>query len=150
MSRKILTLFVLAALVVLFSVPTSYAMMRQKHPAGSMQYGIKGSFFMSVQRILEKRDELGLSDEQVKKIKNLTAEVQKEMIKQDAEIKTLKVEINTLMWEAPLDTETANNLLAEKYKLAKDKAKYLVSAHDRLNKILTEEQLKKVRPVMCR
>ncbi len=149
MSRKIFTLFLLAALAVLFSASASYAMTGQKS-YGKSEWGLKESFFHSAHGVLEKRDQLGLSDEQVKAIKDLMKETQKNLIKQDADIKTLKVEINTLMWESPLDTEKINNLLAEKYKLKKDKAKYLVSAHDKLNKILTEEQLKKVKPVMCR
>jgi Spy/CpxP family protein refolding chaperone len=149
MNKKIFVLVFAVILAIALSLSTSYAMMGYKSQGKTAEWGIEGKFFKMAKRILTNRDELGLSDDQVKEIKALKAETKKGLIKQDAEIKTLGVEIDTLMWETPFDAENVNNLIAEKYKLKKDRAKYIVSAHDKLNKILTKEQLKKV-GTMCK
>ncbi len=93
--------------------------------------------------ILKDREQLGLTETQVTNVRTLMAETKKSLIKRDAEIKTLKVEINTLMWEAPFDTEEVNNLIAEKYKLKKEKTQFLVSAYNDLYVGLDAEQVKK-------
>jgi len=91
--------------------------------------------------VLEKRAELNLSAEQVTQVKALAAEVKKSLIRRDADIETLDVEIKTLMWETPFDVSDVNKFVAQKYDLKKDKARYLVTSHDRLNKILTSKQV---------
>ena len=48
------------------------------------------------------------------------------------------------MWEAPLSLAETNALVDEKHELTKKKEKYLITYYDKLNKVLTEEQLKEL------
>lgn len=105
---------------------------------------VEDKFYKAAKKALKERDQLRLNDSQVKQIKALLADVKKTLIRQDADIKALKVEINTLMWESPLELDKTNALVADKYDLKKKKAQYLVSSMDRLNKILTPDQRKKL------
>jgi Spy/CpxP family protein refolding chaperone len=139
MVKKILTVLVLAA----FSLSCFTGVLYAGGKSGK-NYGLEGKFYRQAHKILEHNKELGLTAEQVKKIKALKAQVRKDMIQQDADIQTLKVEINTMMWEAPMDLDETNGLVEQKYELKKKKAKYMVSAYDKLNKILTKEQLKEL------
>lgn len=140
MVRKIL----LAAFILVFSL---VFMQSALYADGSKSYkhsGLEEKFYKQGHKILENNKELGLSEDQIKQVKALKKQVKKDLIQQDADIKTLEVEVNTLMWEAPIDVNQTNALVEEKYELKKKKAKYLVSAYDKLNKILTKEQLKEL------
>jgi len=146
MSKKIMTLLLAVFLVAAFSVPAAVATWGQKGYGKSMHCkGAKGKFMGSVHKILKQQDELDLTDKQVKQIKALSVNVQKKLIKQDAEIKTLGVDIKTKMAEKPLDTEAVNALIAQKYNLKSKKAQGKVLACDKLTKTLTEEQQKKLK-----
>lgn len=139
MLKKILTALVIMA----FSFSCFSGALYADGKSGKY-YGLEGKFFRLAHKILEHNKELGLTAEQVKKINSLKAQVRKALLKQDADINTLKVEINTLMWEAPMALDETNALVDEKYDLKTKKAKYIVSAYDKLNKILTKEQLKEL------
>jgi len=102
-------------------------------------------FQSTVYNILEKHNELNLSKEQISQIKKLSATIKKDLINRDAKIKTLNVEINTLMWEFPFETEAVNELLSEQYALKTEQSKYLISAYARLEAILAEEQVQKLK-----
>ncbi|MFC1570747.1 hypothetical protein ACFL4E_03080 [Candidatus Omnitrophota bacterium] len=139
MVKKILTVLVLVA----FSLSCFSGVLYADGKKGKC-YGLEGKFYRQAHKILEHNKELGLTAKQVKEVKALKVKVKKDLIKQDADIKTLKVEINTLMWEAPMSLDETNMLVDKKYELKKKKAKYIVSAYDKLNKILTKEQLDKL------
>ena len=106
--------------------------------------GLEKKLNKTVYKLIDNRDELNLTDTQVAQIKELSKNVQKSLIKQDADIKTLKVEINTLMWEAPFSEEEVNPLIAEKYELEKRKMQFIASSLAQLHKSLSKEQLTKL------
>ena len=103
-----------------------------------------GKIELAADRILSNKDKLELNEGQITQIRHLVRDVKKETIKMNADIETLKVEINTLMWEAPFNVDQVNSLVAEKHKLKHQKAMYLVKSHDKLYRILTVDQLKKL------
>ena len=105
---------------------------------------MESRFYRTVQLVIDNGKELGLSDEQTAKLKKLSTDVQKEMIRRDAGIKTLKVEIDTFMWESPFDQDSINNLVAERHHLEHEKDVYILSSFTKLNNILNEEQRSKV------
>lgn len=100
------------------------------------------SFNGSVSLMLADRDKLGLSEDQIKKIKDLSVKVRKAVIKMGAEIRTLRVDMNTTVWEAPLDLNESNSLLARSHSLFEDRGKFLLNSIHELHQILTPEQLK--------
>jgi len=144
MNKKLLTAVIVLTVFACFAAThTAYAF--GKH----CDYGKKGSycgtseskFHGTIYKILNKRTELGLSTEQLSQIKALSSKVKKDLINRDAKIKTLKVEINTLMWEFPFDTEGVNELVAQQYSLKTEKTQYLISAYSQLAALLTEPQI---------
>jgi len=148
MNKKCLTA------VIVLTVFACFAATHTAHAFGKEHgYGKKGSycgtseskFHCKIYKILKKRTELGLSEDQVSQIKKLSTEVKKELINRDAKIKTLKVEIDTMMWEFPFNVEGVNELVAAQYNLKIQKTQYLVSAYGKLATILTEEQTKKLK-----
>jgi Spy/CpxP family protein refolding chaperone len=146
MKKRLMYIVLLVAVAALISAPVAEADHGGKDKGGygsSKGDGLEGKFCSQARGILKGRDELALTDKQVDQIRALVAETKKGLIKQDADIKTLKVEIDTLMWESPFDVENVNVLIAEKYDLKEKKAKYIVSAHDKLFKLLTKEQQEK-------
>jgi len=146
MSKKIITVLLLVFLVAAFSVPAAIATWGEKDYDKSMHSKMgKGKFMGSVHKILKQKDEVGLTDKQVKQIKDLSTSVRKKLIQQDAAIETLGVDIKAMMRETPRDTEAVNALIAQKYDLKSKKAQEKVIACDKLDRILTEEQQKKLK-----
>jgi len=94
--------------------------------------------------VVKKKDELGLSDDQVNKVKDLCTVTKKEHIQLEADIEKIFVDIKTKMHEVTLDVGGINALIDKKYELKKQKSKALISSFARLNNdILTEEQREK-------
>lgn len=90
--------------------------------------------------LLEEPTKFQITPEQIKEIARLRDEVQVTLMDQDREIEDLKVEINTLVWEAPFNTEEINTLIAGKNNLETEREQYVASAYGKLNAILTEDQ----------
>ena len=112
---------------------------------GGYYSSLECKFFKKAKLMLSYKEELGLSDEQIKKIKALKLETEKSLIKTDAEIDVIALDIKAEMWMDPLDTNAVNKLVDKKYELKKGKAKSLVAAYAELKGILTEEQKAKMK-----
>ena len=65
-----------------------------KHMMGGWhEMGLKEKFFMKAHLLLESQSDLGLTDDQVKEIRQLKLEIKKSWIRQNAEIEILKQDI---------------------------------------------------------
>jgi len=95
--------------------------------------------------ILKSQEDLGLSDEQVKKIKDLKYETQKDLIRKKAEIEIIAIDIKAKLHEDTIDAASINSLIDKKYDLKKEKAKALVGAYIALKDTFTEEQKAKLK-----
>jgi len=89
------------------------------------------------------QDKLKLTDEQLDQIKDLKVALKKDLIRKKAEVKVIKIEIHSLMYEKEIDLAAINKLIDQKYEIKKAKSKMVVDSCVKLKKILTEEQLKK-------
>ena len=89
--------------------------------------------------ILMNKDELELADEQVDKVKAAKRKAKKDLIKQNAEIEIIALDIKAKMWDEVVDTEAINTLIDKKYELKKEKAKSLVASYAELKSILTKK-----------
>jgi Spy/CpxP family protein refolding chaperone len=89
-------------------------------------------------------DELGLTEDQLKKIKDLKHKTKKDMIMKDAEIDVVAVDAKALLWDDPIDIVAVNKLIDSKYDLKKAKAKAFVAALADL----TKEQKDKLKAIM--
>lgn len=91
--------------------------------------------------ILSNKEELSLSDEQYDKIKAMKISVKKNLIKQDAQIDLLAIDIKTEMWEDKPNVAAIDKLIDQKYDLKKEKAKMLVKTYVDMKGILSDSQM---------
>ena len=107
--------------------------------------GLEKKFFYKTHMMLKNQDELGLSDKQVEKIKGLKIETKKDLIRKNAEIDVIALDIKAAMWDEQIDTGAIDKLIDKKYDLKKEKAKSLVGAYAAVKGILTSGQKDKLK-----
>lgn len=90
-------------------------------------------------------DELGLSDEQVDKIKDLKLATKKDVIKKKADIELIILDIKSMMCDDTINLDEINKLIDKKYEIKKAKAKSLVGSYAAFKNILSEEQQDKLK-----
>ena len=110
-------------------------------------YDLDKKFFQKVHLALKNQEELGLSDEQYENLKKLKMNTKKDLIKRQAEIDIVSVDIKGKLYEDPIDTGNINKLIDQKYELKKSKSKALVEAFAAFKNILTEDQKNKLREI---
>lgn len=133
--RKVLLVLMCLSLL----VPSVYA----EH--GKMKGGhgdFDQKFCQKAMMIVKNQEELGLSDAQVKKVKDLKMSTKKDLIRKNAEIEILALDIKSALWEDEVDLNAINTLIDKKYDLKKEKTKSLVAAYVSLKGMLTKEQQK--------
>ena len=148
MKRKnILTGILMLVLVLCVAVPSVMAEDFVGHKKRTEhKKGMDSMVLLKMHMIMKNQEELGLSDEQVEKIRALKLDTKKKVIMQKAEIEVLAVDIKAkLWWGDPVDMEAVNKLIDQKYEIKKGKAKNLAGAIAELKKILTEEQKDKLK-----
>ncbi len=156
MKRKYIAITSLMLILILsYLVPAVHACEGKKTKGHQYAYDCKktkgyqkdfdGKVFHKAYFLLKNKEELGLSDEQVKEIKDLKLKVKKDSITRKAEIETLALDIKAKMHEETIDTEDINGLIDKKYELKKAKSKSLVEAYVTLKDILTKEQKKELK-----
>ncbi|MFC1620815.1 Spy/CpxP family protein refolding chaperone [Candidatus Omnitrophota bacterium] len=106
-------------------------------------------FYKKAMMIIKSQEELGLSDEQVEKIKDLKISTKKDLIRKKADIDILALDIKAGMWEDTIDLNAVNVLIDKKYEIKKEKAKVLVAARAVLKSTLTADQNKQLK-TLCR
>ncbi|MFC1624182.1 Spy/CpxP family protein refolding chaperone [Candidatus Omnitrophota bacterium] len=142
-ARFIALMSLILVLVLSFAVPATYAYDCGKSKGkGHSSKGLDEKIFYKAHFILKNEEELGLSDEQVKEIKDLKIKTKKDLIKSKAEIELAALDVKTKLWEDVIDTEAISGLIDKKYELKKAKVKSLVEAYAALKNILTEDQKK--------
>lgn len=97
---------------------------------------------------LKNSEELGISDEQMVKIKVLKVGIEKELIQQNVDIEILDIDIQTAISMDNIDADAVNKLIGKKYDLKKAKAQYLVTKYVELKNILTAEQKTKLKDLL--
>jgi len=110
--------------------------------------GLEAKFMHKARWILGNSGALGLSDQQVQAVKDLKTSVKKSLVKQDADIELVGVDVGANLKEKKIDVNATNSLLDKKYDLKKARAKSLVKALADLKGILTDaqyDQLKKLK-----
>ncbi len=106
-------------------------------------------FFHMARAIWENQEELGISAEDLLKVKNLKINTKKSLIKSTAEIDVITVDIMSQMWEDSPNMSDISKLLDKKYTIKKESMKKLLSAFLALKKMLSKEQLRKLHG-MCK
>lgn len=143
MNRKILAISI-GLLLAAMTMPLADAYANHGRPGYGKRGGMDQMLFGKAHFILGNRAELGLTDEKVEAIKALKLETEKALIKQNAEIKVVCLDIKAALHAAPTDVKAVNALIDQKYELKKAKAKSLVEAVAKLKSLLTKEQTEKL------
>ena len=141
--------FVVMILALVFSVSQSFAF---DHSKGKMHAeGLDSKFFSKAHFIIQNQEELKLSDEQVGKIKDLKLSTKRGLIKIDAEIELIALDIKAQLMQDSIDTEAINALIDQKYELKKIKTKSLIASYAALKNSLSAEQKKALKKLkkMC-
>jgi len=114
------------------------------------QYGgkkgdLESKFYSKAHLFMSNQEEIGLSDDQIAKIKELKMDVKKDMIKRNADIEILAIDIKSALYAETIDVNAVNALIDKKYELKKEKTKALVAAYAAIKEILTKEQKDKIK-----
>ncbi|MFC1755069.1 Spy/CpxP family protein refolding chaperone [Thermoproteota archaeon] len=109
---------------------------------------MEGKFSKKIMLIFKNKDSIGLSDEQMIKIKDLKIAIKKDIIRAQAEIDIVAVDMKSQMYNNDVDLDALNKLIDKKYDLKKAKAKLIVGACSALRGILTKEQKEKMKEFM--
>jgi len=148
----------IAVLAAVFSLSSAYSPALANHGHGqgkgycskcgsSEKWGMNDKFFGKAHFLLENKDEIGLSEAQVKDIKDLKMNVKKMLIRQEAEIDIIALDIKSGLMGHPVDVNALNTLIDKKYELKKDKTKQLVQAYAQLKNGLSKPQYEKMKEI---
>lgn len=109
---------------------------------------LEDKFYDKVEILMAHQDHLGISDDQMKKVKEIKIKTKKEIIKTNADIDIIAVDLKAAMWEDPMDTAAIDKMLDKKYDLKKQMAKTLVAGCAEIQNILTKDQKDKLKALM--
>lgn len=90
--------------------------------------------------LLKHESDLGLTQEQVAKIKSIDLEVEKGNVRSMAEMKTFMLDANNLLEQTPLDVASLEALIDKGMAGMAAAAKVNIKAYSELQSILTEDQ----------
>lgn len=115
------------------------------HGGYEKSFDLEEKFFWKVRFYLEHAGLIGLTEDQMEKIKTLEKETKKELIRRKADIEIASLEFKEALRKPKINVEATHRLLDQKYELKKAKTKYLVQTFARLKGILSEDQQEKVK-----
>ena len=97
---------------------------------------------------LKNKEELGLSDEQANKIKELGSKTKKDVIQLKADSEKVGIDIKSAVIADDFNAEVINALIDKNLELKKQTMKTIVDSHAELLAILTPEQKVKLKEVV--
>lgn len=106
-------------------------------------------FFHFAHTILENREEIGLAEDDARKIRELKIKTKKDLILDTAGIEVAGVDILSRLWDEKVDLAEVEKLVDKKFDLKRESMKKLIRAFVTVKKILSRDQLKKLKS-FCR
>jgi len=101
----------------------------------------------AVMKFIKNAECLGLSDEQLAKLKNVKHAAIKDLIRQKADADVIAVDVKSAMYADKIDLKTVNKLIDAKYEAKKKMALTYVKAVSDAEGVLTAEQLSKAKKI---
>lgn len=136
---------VLLSIVISLSNANAYGGRSKGGCGGGYGGSFEGMFFKKAHFILENEEAIGLSVEKAAAVKALKLETKKALIKQNAEIEVVSLDIQKELHTYPVNAEALGKLVDQKYDLKKAEAKGLVEAIAQLKGTLSKDQYEKLR-----
>ena len=109
------------------------------------EQGFAKALFRKIDFVLKHQDELGLDQSKLDAISNLKLEAKKNMIKQNADLKLLQLDIKSKMHKDSIDLQAMNGLIDQKSELEKTKEKSLAESYVKFKKLFSQSEWDKVR-----
>ena len=146
MTKKIM-LFVLFLGMFVFLSPSVFAHSMGGHGGSQCesQCPISSKLMMKAHFLLENKSEIGLADDQVKAIKELKLQAEKDSIMQAAGMKTFMLDLQSKLSEDKVDIEGTNALIDKGFSSASMGAKSNLEAYAKLTSLLTPDQMTKMK-----
>ena len=107
----------------------------------------KEKFFHFAHLIIQNYEEMGLTDEAAKKVRELKIGTKKGLIRNTAEAELLTVDIIAKLYENKPDLVEINKLLDKKFDVKKAGMKKLIAAFVGIKKLLSKEQMKQMKAI---
>lgn len=102
--------------------------------------GLDDKIYCKAKFMLRNGDELGLSDEQIDRIMDITFATKRGLIDRNAGIWHVKTDIKEKMHEDKTDVPGLQALMDKKYELKKERARFLVQQYAAMKGVMTDEQ----------
>ena len=115
-------------------------MMQGMMGRGMMQSGMMSMDIPNAQKLLALADDLKLKDEQIKSLKTLALNSQKESISQGADLSIAKLELNSLLGQEEIDLEPVQQKVKQVAQLEADLKIAHIKASIEAKEVLTKEQ----------
>lgn len=150
MKTKILPVMLVTLLLLGTVLPSAYANHGKGHGRGSWgggDQGLEGKFFHKAHVLLKLQDEIGLTEDQAKAIRDLKMEMKKNHIRQKAEIKILKMDIHSALKADAVDAKQVELLIEKKYEAKTAMAKSFLDAYLKLKGTLNDKQREALKTV---
>lgn len=111
------------------------------------QCPVTGKFMKKAEFFLDNQKEIGLSEDQVKTIKALKADVKKSYIRQTAEMQIFDMDIQNKMSETPVDVPGLNTMIDNASTGMAASAKATIESYAKLKAVLKDDQMEKVKEI---
>ncbi len=116
-----------------------------KMDKGHSQCPIANKFMMKAHFLLENKAGIGLTDDQVKTIKDLKLQMEKDSVRQGADMQTFMLDLQSKLAEDKVDIEESNTLIDKGFASASASAKSNLQAYAKLKSLLTPDQMTKMK-----
>lgn len=109
------------------------------------RFDAEDKFFFKAKMTLSMAQELGLSAEQVKTIKDLERNMKKEVLRTDADMEIIALDIEEQLSADVPEAEAIKAAVEKKFDLNKKKAQSLIDSYIALKGVFTKEQKEKLK-----
>ena len=124
----------------------SYSKQGSSYGGGDCQKShISDSVFYKAGMLMAAKDEIGLTDAQVDQIKVIKLDFKKTLVRLEADIEVLGLDVKKGLYENPVDVDAVNALIDQKYAIKIAKAKASVQALADVKSVVTDEQWTKLK-----
>lgn len=114
----------------------------QSYPCPILDKAMKKAHFY-----LDHQDELGLSEEQIRSVKDIKMWFKKQMIRGQADMEIMMLDMKSKLNEEAVDVEGINTMIDEGMAGMAKSAKDSVEAYAKLKSVLTPEQIAKAKEI---
>lgn len=125
--------------------PMGQCQMMHENDKMMSKMGLDDMLMFKMHFIMMNADEIGITDEQVKKIEAMKVDAKKGIVKNESDIEMLAIDIKSELSKEDINLNTVNTLLDRNYLIKAQIAKDSAVAYVNLKKTLTSEQQKKMK-----